>query len=129
MLHIAVGTEGEPFLMAPFGIEFYEVAGNVLDAFLGFLLHPVPGTAAQDRQLRGLTGTATAVFAYLVERVDAHVDDIAVLIDDTYHLLIALTAVAGLWLRYADESCKLADAVVDVYEVVAGLELLELASS
>ncbi len=49
MLHEGVGAESETFLTTPFGIELYQITRYVLDALLGTLLEPLPGSAAQDR--------------------------------------------------------------------------------
>ena len=52
--------------------------------------------------------------------MDADVDGSPTLIDDFDHLLIAIS------LRHTDQSAELADAVVDVDDVVAHLKLLYL---
>ena len=50
VLHEGVGTEGKALLSATLGIEANQVAGYVLDAFLGTLLHAVPCAGAERAQ-------------------------------------------------------------------------------
>ena len=120
MLQIGVGTEREPFHMPTLGIEFDEVAGDVLDALLRALLHALPSAGAERAQAWRLTAVGPAVFGYLVERVYRHVDHVATLVDDAYHLLV--TVLGG----HAHQTTELADAEVDMHHVVARLHLLQL---
>ena len=55
-----------------------------------------------------------------MQGVYADVDDVVVVVGDLDHLLEP-----AVGLRHADESSEATDAVVDVYDVVADLELLE----
>ncbi len=52
MLQITVGTIGESLLPSALGIEFDQVAGDILDSLLSLLLQSVPGTCTQGRQAR-----------------------------------------------------------------------------
>ena len=49
MLQERVGTESKALLMSPCGIQFDQVAGNILDLGLGALLHAVPRARSQSR--------------------------------------------------------------------------------
>ena len=120
MLQIGVGTEREPFHMATLGIELDEVAGDVLDALLRALLHALPRAGAERAQAWRLTAVGPAVFGNLVERVYRHVHHVAPLVDDAYHLLVAVLG------GHAHQTAELADAEVDMHHVVAGLHLLQL---
>ena len=46
MLHVVVGTIGEPFLLPAGGIEAYQVACNVLQLFLRAFLYSLPLSSA-----------------------------------------------------------------------------------
>ena len=56
MLHEVVGRESKALLMAPLGVEFDEVAGNVLDFGLCLLLQTLPRTGAKRTEFGRLTG-------------------------------------------------------------------------
>ena len=120
MLHEVVGRESKALLVAPLGVEFDEVAGNVLDLGLGPLLEPLPRAGAEGAEPWRLARVRPAVLGYLVERVDRDIHLVVVLIDDAYHLLCA--SAGG---RHLDEPAKLAYAEIDVDDVVAGLHLLQ----
>ena len=120
MLHEGVAAEGKALLVPPLGIEADEVAGDVLDLLLGLLLQTFPCSRAEGAQAWGLASGAAAVLAYLVERVYAHVHDVAVLVYDAYDLLVG---VAG---RDAHQTSELTYAEVYVYDEVAWLHLLQL---
>ena len=66
MLQIGVVTEGKALLMFAGGIEFDEVAGDVLDVLLGALLQTLPLTCAQCGHTRLLTILLRLVFRYLI---------------------------------------------------------------
>ena len=91
VLKIRVVTKGKALFTATLGIEFYQVAGDILDMFLGALLQFLPLACAQMRQTGRLTIVLRLVFRDFVERVDGHVDTVAILIEDLYHLLIPPT--------------------------------------
>ena len=105
--------------MAALGIELDEVACNVLYLLLGALLEPFPGTCAEGTQSRSVAGAVVAILGNLVERVDRHIHNVVVLVDDAYHLLIG---VAG---RHAHQTAELAYAEVYVHQIVARVELLQ----
>ena len=119
VLQVRVGTEGKPLLAAPARIQLDEVARNVLDAFLGLLLQAVPGTRSEGRKAWRFARVATAVLAYLVERVDGHVHLVVVLVHDANHLLVAVAH------GHAHQSAKLAYTEVYVHDKVAGFHLLQ----
>ena len=52
--------------------------------------------------------------------MDRHVDDVATLIVEAYHLLVGVTH------GHAHQAAELADAEVDVHDEVAGFHLLQL---
>ena len=52
--------------------------------------------------------------------MDRHIDDVAALIVEAYHLLI------GVANRHTHQAAELADAEVDVHDEVAGFHLLQL---
>ena len=120
MLQIGVGAEGESLLPAAAGIEFDQVARDVLDALLRLLLQSVPGTRAEGRQSGRLARIAAAVFADLIERVDGYIHLVVVRVDDANHLLIAVAH------RHTNQSAKLSDAEIHVHDIVARLHLLQL---
>ena len=66
VLQIGVGRKGKTLLVPALGIEFDEVAGNVLDARLGTLLDALPRSCAEGAETRCLASIGTAVFAYLI---------------------------------------------------------------
>ena len=70
VLQVGVGRETEPLLVLSGGIEADEVAGNVLEFALGFLLELVPcaGSEFVDSRFHPLLA---AVFGKLVQGVDA----------------------------------------------------------
>ena len=119
MLQVVVGRESEPLLVSTACIEFDEVACDVLDAFLGAFLHALPRPCAQCAQSRRLAGVAAPVFGNLVKRVYGHVDHVAPLVDDAYHLLVAVAR------GHAHQSEELAHTEVDVHHEVAGFHLLQ----
>ena len=120
VLQVGVGRIGEAFLVATLGVELDEVARNVLDALLRALLQLLPCAGAERAESGRFARVAAAVLRYLVERVDRHVDDVATLIVEAYHLLV------GVADRHAHQAAELADAEVDVHDEVAGFHLLQL---
>ena len=120
MLHVVVGTEGKAFLMAALGIQPDEVAGDVLDALLGALLHALPGSGAQRTEPWRFVGRRPAVLGYLVERMDGDIHGVAALIDDADHLLVTLAR------GHPDQTGEFADAEIDMHDEVTGLHLLQL---
>ena len=119
MLQETVGAVGKALLLSPFGIEQDQVAGDVLDLRLRALLHLFPGAGAQLAQLGWLARVFALVFGELMKRVDADEDNIVVLVDQLDGLLCL-----AVYLR-ANQSPELADAVIDVHNVVARGELVQ----
>ena len=66
VLQIGVGREGKSLLVPALGIEFDEVAGNVLDMFLRTLLQTFPLTSAQGRETGTLATILRAVLRHLI---------------------------------------------------------------
>ena len=120
MLHERVAAEGEAFLVPAFGVELYQVAGNVLDLLLGLFLKALPCSRTEGAQTRCLACGAAAILAYLVERVYAHIHDVAALVNYAYDLLV------GVAHRHTHQSAKLADAKVDMHDKIARIHLLQL---
>ena len=119
MLQIRVGREGEALLLLARGVELDKVAGDVLQLVLGALFQLVPGAGAElvDFWRNALFAT---VFGELVQGVYRHKDHVVVLVDEFYHLLGGAVDVG------AHQSAELAHAVVDVHDVVAYLDGLQL---
>ncbi len=67
-------------------VQLDEVEGNLLDPCLGFFLQLVPGVAAEFIYLRNGSFLAR-VFRDFVQRVDVHIENVAVLINDADRLL------------------------------------------
>ena len=118
-LHKVVGGEGEALAGLALRVKLDEVDGQLLDTLLGALLELVPRAGADAVQ-----GGGRALFAHIladfVERVDAHIEDGAVLVhqsDGLLHLAVHLCL---------DQPFVDADAVVDVHHIVAGLQVVDL---
>ena len=120
MLQITVGTIGKSLFTPALRIEFDQVAGDILDSLLCLFLQPVPGTCSQGREAWRFAGIASAVFTDFIERVDAHIHLVIVLIHDADHLLIA---VAG---RHTHQSAELSDTIIHMNDEVAIIHLLQL---
>ena len=67
MLQVTVTTEGITFLMTALCIELNEVAGNVLNAFLGFLFQPIPRSRSKRTEAWRLACIRPTVLTYLVK--------------------------------------------------------------
>ena len=119
MLQIIVGTEGESLLPSALGIEFDEVARNVLDSLLSFVLEFIPGTCTQCRQARRSTGIAAAIFADFIKRVDRNIHLVIVRIDDADHFLIAVAR------RNPNQTAELADTEVYMHDKISHFHLLQ----
>ena len=120
MLQEGVFAKREALLLLSPRVEAYEVAGDVLNLFLGAFLEPFPRARAEVAELRRGAFVAL-IFAELVEGVDGDEHGVVVLegeLDDFLHL----AARAG----NAYQSDEAPDAVVDVYDEVARLELHQL---
>jgi len=130
VLHEAVGTICEAFLVPTLGVEADEIAGDILDALLRFLLQPLPCPRAERAQARRLTGVAATIFGDLIERMDGHIHLVVVLVDDADDLLVlgvgGRLGNSGGLNGYPYQSAKLADAEVYVHDEVARLHLLQL---
>ena len=118
-LHRTVGAEGEASRGLALGVEGYEVLGDVLHLPLGLLLEHLPGVAAQPVQLRRLALLAH-VAADFVQPVDADVQDVVVLVYQSYQLL-ALAV-----LRHLLQAAEAPHTIVDVGHIVARLQLEQL---
>ena len=66
MLQVAVVTEGETFLTTALGVEFDQIASDILDMLLGALLQALPLTSAQCREPRPLATILRPVFRHLI---------------------------------------------------------------
>ena len=66
MLQIAVVAESETLLTTALGVEFDEVARDILDMFLGALLQSLPLTCAQRRETGALATILRAVLRHLI---------------------------------------------------------------
>ena len=119
VLQITVFGKGKTLFLSALGIELYQIAGNILDALLGFLLQSLPRTRSECAQAWWFARVGTPVFADFIERMDAHIHLVVVLIDDAYHLLIA---VAG---GHAHQTAEFADTKIHMNNEVTGLHLLE----
>ena len=87
---------------------------------LGALLQAFPLPRTQGRESWCLAIILRLVFGHLIQRVDAHVDGIAMLIGELDHLLIAIA------LRHAYQSAESSHTMIHVYHVVANFKLLYL---
>ena len=119
MLQIIVGTEGESLLAPALGIEFNQIARNVLDSLLSLVLEFIPGSCAQCRQAWRSTGIAAAVFADFIKRVDRNIHLVIVRIDDADHFLIAVAR------RNPNQTAELADTEVYMHDKIANFHLLQ----
>ena len=113
--------------MLAFGIEFYQVACNILDAFFRTFLHPLPRTCAECGETWRFTRIATTVFRNLIQRMDRYVGNIATLEHQTYHLLVGtfLPSPCRGRDRNTHQTAKLPDAVIHMHQVVAEFYLLQ----
>ena len=66
MLQISVVAEGKALLATTLGVELDEVAGDVLDMFLGALLEFLPLTCAQRGETRRLAIILRLVLGHLI---------------------------------------------------------------
>ena len=119
LLQGVVGAEGEALRGFALGVEGDEVLGDVLHLPLGLGFEHLPGVAAEAVELRRLA-LAAHIARDLVQAVDGDVEDVVVLVYQADELL-ALAVVGHLL-----ETREAADAVVDMGDEVAGLELEEL---
>ena len=121
VLHKRVGREGKALFVASFRIELYQVASNILDAFLRLFLESVPRSRAKNRKTWCSIATiGTTILAYFVERMDRNVHNIVVLIHQAYHFLI------GFACRNTHQTSKLTNAKVYVDKEIAWFHLLQL---
>ena len=119
VLEVGVGAEGEADGGFALGVELDEVAGDVLDLLFGFLLEELPGVAAEAVE-SGLAAFLADVAADFVESVDGDVEGVAAFVDEPDDLLLVSVVVDFF------ESGEASNAVVDMGDVVAGLEFEEL---
>ena len=101
------------------GVEADEVTRNVLDFFLGPVLQLLPRPGAQFVEA-GRLAVLSLILGYLVEGVDGDEHDVVVLVHQLHHLL------GGVAVGDAHQACEAAHAVVGMYHVVAGRELVQL---
>ena len=66
MLQVSIVAEGESLLTTALRIEFNQVAGDILDMFLGTFLETFPLTSAKRRKARSLTTILRPVFRHLI---------------------------------------------------------------
>ena len=66
MLEIGIVAEGEALFAPPLGIEFNEVAGDILDMLLGALLEALPLASTKRRESRPLSPILRLVFRHLI---------------------------------------------------------------
>ena len=115
--------------MTAFGIQFYEVARYILDAGLGTFLYSLPCSCAEGAQFWRFAAVCPAIFAYLIERMDAYINLVVLLVYYADDLLIALHHSAiGLLGHGRDsyQSGKLSYAEIYMHYEVAWLHLLQL---
>ena len=120
MLHEAVRAIGKAFFLFPFGVEEDQVAGDIFYFRLGAFLHLLPRSRAELAQFGWFSAVLAFVLGQLMEGMDADEYDIVVLIDQLdgfLHLAVHFRA---------DQSAELSDTVVDMHDVVAGRELVQL---
>ncbi len=119
MLQVTVGREAESLLLLAGGVEPYEVSRDVLEFLLGLLFQAVPCPRAELVDC-GFHPLLASVFGELVEGVDGDEDAVVVLVDELDHLL------GGAVDLGAQQSAELPHAVVDMDDVVAGLNRRKL---
>ena len=119
MLEIRVGREREALLLTACGIETDKVARDILHLGLRLLLEPRPGSGSEFAYL-GRHTLLAPVFRELVERMDAHEHNVVVLEKELYHLLRVAVDIS------LHQTSEFGYAVVDMHDIVAGLDLLEL---
>ena len=120
MLQVVVRLVGEARLALALRVQLDEVEGEGLHLGLGLLLQVLPGGCAELAHLRGLVTLPAAVLAHAVQAMDAHVQDVVVAVLQADRLLLAAAGVDGL------QSAEHPDAMVDMHDEVAGLQLREL---
>ena len=59
-------AEGKALLTTTLGIEFYQVAGDILDMFLGAFLQALPLAGAKCGESRSLATILRPVFRYFI---------------------------------------------------------------
>ena len=97
----------------------YELAGDILNFALGAFLESLPSAGTQFGNRR-FGAFLTLVFGDTVQVMDGYEDGIAVAVVEFEHLLQLAVDSCG------DQSAEASDTMVAVYDVVAGLELVDL---
>ena len=118
-MQVVVGRELEARCAFALSVELDQLTCDVFDLALGLVLQSVPSAAAEGAEL-GLGAVLAAVFGDAVERVDAHVKQVAIVVYQADGLLLFAIVVNGL------QTVEASDAVVDVRDIVAGLQLVEV---
>ena len=118
-LQVAVGGELETFAALALGVKLDELTGDVLNLTLGLGFESVPSVGSKGAQTR-FGAVLGAVFGNLVERVDADVKRVAVVVCDAQHLLLLAVQLDG------HQSLEASDAMVDMGDIVAGLQVVEV---
>ena len=91
MLQIVVLGESEALFMTAFGIESDKVTGNILDAFLSFLLESFPRSCSESGEAWRFSCVTAAILRNFVQGMNRHIYLVIALIDDAYHLVICIT--------------------------------------
>ena len=119
MLQIRVGAEGKALLTAALGIKLDQVAGNILDMFLGALFEFLPLAGTEGRETGRFAIVLRFIFRHLIERVDRHIDAAATVVENLDHLLITIP------LGHAHKPAELTHTMIDMHHEVANLKLLD----
>ena len=118
VLEVTVGRKSKSRHGLPLGIERYEVFGNVFNLTLSFAFELLPNVAAELVDARRYAFFA-AVFGYFMERIDAHVQQIAISVADAHRFLLLSVDVEFL------HAVKNPHTVVDVHHVVARAQVAD----
>ena len=119
VLQVVVGRKLESGRAFALGVEFNQFARNVLNLALGLVFQAVPCTAAEGAEV-GFGTVLAAVFSDAVQRVDAHIKQVAFVVNQADSLLRLAVVLDGF------EAVEAPDAVVDVGHIVAGLQFVEV---
>ena len=130
LLHISIGTKCKTFLFSTSGIQLNKVSCNILDAFLGFLFQTIPSSCTKSTQTRSLASITTTILTYLIQRMNRYINLIIILINDTYHFLIALLSLRITFLsRNTNKSSELTNTKINMNDEISRFHLLQLLHS
>ena len=119
LLQITIGREGKTLARLALGVEGNKLSRNIFDRLLGGVFNLLPRSTTEFMHFWCIL-VATLVAGNAVQRVDIHKEDIAITIDQLY-CLVHLATLLNL-----DQTAKATNAVVDMGDIVAHLQRVQL---